>query len=231
MWSISVEEQFYVFSPWIVKYLNRKMLYGFCALLILVANAWLYWLTSTGHTSHQSTFNSLVQFECFAAGILLCLALKGQTPRMASWQRPILLVCAWLCWFLATYPMQTRFDTNRNPGFWPLMSGYALASLGSVLILIAFLGMDSKWLPGWAIYLGRISFGLYVYHEFVIYAMHRLLVGRLAPLGSILPVKFALDLGTTILVAALSYRYFETPFLKMKKRHSVIESQPISGTR
>jgi hypothetical protein len=26
-----------------------------------------------------------------------------------------------------------------------------------------------------------------------------------------------------------SYSYFETPFLKMKKRHSVIESQPILG--
>jgi peptidoglycan/LPS O-acetylase OafA/YrhL len=33
----------------------------------------------------------------------------------------------------------------------------------------------------------------------------------------------------TILMAALSYRYFETPFLKMKKRHSVIQSQPIQG--
>jgi peptidoglycan/LPS O-acetylase OafA/YrhL len=33
----------------------------------------------------------------------------------------------------------------------------------------------------------------------------------------------------TFLIAALSYRYFETPFLKMKKRHAIIESQPILG--
>jgi peptidoglycan/LPS O-acetylase OafA/YrhL len=39
----------------------------------------------------------------------------------------------------------------------------------------------------------------------------------------------SLTLGLTILIAALCYRYFETPFLKMKKRHSVIESQPIQG--
>jgi peptidoglycan/LPS O-acetylase OafA/YrhL len=30
-------------------------------------------------------------------------------------------------------------------------------------------------------------------------------------------------------MASLSYRYFETPFLKLKKRHAVIESQPIGG--
>jgi peptidoglycan/LPS O-acetylase OafA/YrhL len=33
----------------------------------------------------------------------------------------------------------------------------------------------------------------------------------------------------TFLIAALSYRYFETPFLRMKKRHALIESQPIAG--
>jgi hypothetical protein len=32
-------------------------------------------------------------------------------------------------------------------------------------------------------------------------------------------------------MAVLSYRYLETPFLKMKKRHAVIESQPIMGDR
>jgi peptidoglycan/LPS O-acetylase OafA/YrhL len=37
----------------------------------------------------------------------------------------------------------------------------------------------------------------------------------------------ALPFGLTILVAALSYRYLETPFLKMKRRHAFIGSQPI----
>jgi hypothetical protein len=30
-------------------------------------------------------------------------------------------------------------------------------------------------------------------------------------------------------MAALSYRFFETPFLRMKKGYAVIESQPIEG--
>jgi len=31
------------------------------------------------------------------------------------------------------------------------------------------------------------------------------------------------------MMAALSYRFFETPFLKMKKHHAVIESQPVGA--
>jgi peptidoglycan/LPS O-acetylase OafA/YrhL len=42
-------------------------------------------------------------------------------------------------------------------------------------------------------------------------------------------LSIGLPFGLTVLIATLSYRYFETPFLKMKKRHAVIESQPIVG--
>jgi peptidoglycan/LPS O-acetylase OafA/YrhL len=45
--------------------------------------------------------------------------------------------------------------------------------------------------------------------------------------GPIYLLDMVLRLGLTILLAALSYRFFETPFLKMKKRHAVIESEPI----
>ena len=39
-------------------------------------------------------------------------------------------------------------------------------------------------------------------------------------------LTIGLPLGLNVLMAALSFRYFVTPFLKMKKRHSVIESDP-----
>jgi peptidoglycan/LPS O-acetylase OafA/YrhL len=94
-------------------------------------------------------------------------------------------------------------------------------------------------LPGWAIYLGRISFGLYVYHDFSLYITKRIPFGHLRIIQAIpsYPLRvclytclsIGLPLGLTFAAAALSYRYFETPFLKMKRRHSVIESQPIQG--
>jgi peptidoglycan/LPS O-acetylase OafA/YrhL len=241
LWSVSVEEQFYLFAPWMIKYFNRKSLYGFCAALIFVANVWLYYLGRVSAVYTKIWFNSFVQFECFAGGILLCLLLRGRLPMLSVWQRIALVGFSFYCWFYACYRLHPIFDSRmeQDPGSWPLIFGYALATLGCVLLLVAFLGMTPKLLPRWAIYLGRISYGLYVYHQFAIYTMDHLIIQNLSahmnPLiksleGLIFLLNIGLTFGLTVLASALSYRYIETPFLKMKKRHSVIESQPIQGT-
>lgn len=232
LWSISVEEQFYLLVPCVTKYFNRKSLYAFCAVLICLANAWLYYFGKVSAPDHRIWADSFVQFECFAAGILLCLALRGRLPRTPVWVRLFLLVLSWAGWFYAAYALHIRFaPPGVNPGSWPLIAAYALGAAGSVLILIAFLGVDPKLLPRWAVYLGRISFGLYVYHEFVLYIMDNWLMPHVASMtGPLYFLKGGLSLGLVFLLASLSYRYFETPFLKMKKRHAFIDSQPVSGT-
>ena len=237
LWSISVEEQFYLFAPWVLKYFNRKSLYGFCAALILLSNFWLYFLGRVSATSRGIWFNAFVQYECFAGGILLCLLLRGRLPTFSIWQRMALAGFSLFCWFCACYKLHPIFDRTweRNPGSLPLIGGYALGTLGCVLLLVAFLGIDAKLIPDWTIYLGRISFGLYVFHAFAVYTTDHLIIQNLSAHmnphiksleGPIFLLNLSLTLGLTILVAALSYRYFETPFLKMKKRHSVIQSNP-----
>ncbi len=239
LWSISVEEQFYLFAPWAVKYLTRKLLYGFCAVLLATANLWLYYLGRDSAIDRRIWFNGFIQYECFAGGILLCLFLRGRIPKLLVWQRTALLAFSFILWFYTCYGLHTRFGNagDTNPGSWHLICGYALATLGCVLVMVAFLGVDARLLPRWAIYLGRISFGLYVYHDFVIYLTDHLFIGYISTFkylpvvksleGPIYIMNMSLTLGLTILIASLSYRYLETPFLKMKKRHSVIESQPI----
>lgn len=240
LWSLSIEEQFYLFAPWLVRSLTRKLLYGFCAALILVANIWLYCLGKVAVRDSSVWANSFVQFDCFAAGILLCLVLRGRLPRFPPWQRAALLAFSFACLFYTCYRLHPRFGFrgSPNPGSWHLISGYGLATCGCALILLAFLGTPAKLLPGWAIYLGRISFGLYVFHAFAIYLTEHLILNNLSahmnPFiksheAPIFLLNTGLTLGLTVLMAAVSYRYFETPFLKLKKRHSVIESQPIAG--
>jgi peptidoglycan/LPS O-acetylase OafA/YrhL len=240
LWSVSIEEQFYLFAPWTIKYLNRKWLYGFCLAIILIANLCLFYLGRVRAPHYSVWCNTFVQFECFAGGILLCLALHGRLPRLAAWQRLVLLACCFLCWFYSCYGLHAFFGATggRNPGSWPLIAGWALVTLGCVLLIVAFMGVRAALLPNWAIYLGRISYGLYVYHLFAISLMNHLIIRRVADLndpalnvfkGPIYLLNLFLCLGLTILMAAVSYRFFETPFLKMKRRHTVIESQPIAG--
>lgn len=150
LWSISVEEQFYILAPWSVKYLSRALLYQFCVVILFVSNAWLYYLGSHNVGDTRIWTDTFVQFECFAAGILLCLILNGKTPKFAIWKRLILLVSWWFCWMYACYGLHARFNTEsatESPGSWPLIGGYALASLGSVFLLLAFLGLKPKLLP------------------------------------------------------------------------------------
>ena len=60
-------------------------------------------------------------------------------------------------------------------------------------------------------YLGKISFGLYVFH-----------VAALRIAGSAVA-----GLALTVLAAALSYRFLESPFLRWKGRLARVESRPI----
>jgi peptidoglycan/LPS O-acetylase OafA/YrhL len=78
-------------------------------------------------------------------------------------------------------------------------------------------------MPRALVYLGRISFGLYVYHQLALYLVS-LATSKLGFHPSTLktsPIAFAL----TVAIAAASYRYFELPFLKLKNRLATVDTQ------
>jgi peptidoglycan/LPS O-acetylase OafA/YrhL len=197
---------------------------------MLISNAWLFYLGTVAAPDWRIWADSFVQFECFAAGILLCLTLRGRLPKLSLGERIFALGLSFAAWLFAASRLHFRFMPGENPGSFHLIAAYALGAAGAVLILVAFLGINPRLLPAWVVYLGRISFGLYVYHEFALSILNTRLMPHGASVGGpLFLLKGGITLGLTILMAALSYRYFETPFLKMKKRHAVIESQPIAG--
>lgn len=227
LWSISVEEQFYLFSPLAIKYLSRGLLYCFSISIIVVANVWLFFHGTMRVAENATWTNSFVQFENFAAGLLLCLTVHGKRNRISAWQRLTSLVAWAFCWFCASHALGIRYLGNATPGRSPLIGGYGLVALGCCFLLVAFLGLDRKVIPGWAIYLGRISFGLYVFHLLSLKIVvssppHHYRFGALTMF-----FKGSCALGLTLLLASLSYRYLEGPFLRLKKRFEVIESRPL----
>jgi len=227
LWSISVEEQFYLIAPWAAKYLSRRLLYLFAFAILLVANGSLY-ILGRSHASQDSAWaNSFVQFENFAAGILLCLALHRRRVAIRAWQRLALIAVAALSWYVAVYGCKMQHGLDEPLSSSSMIAGYALVAIGCCALLLAFIGVTREALPSWAIYLGRISYGLYVFHGLAI-----MIVGLPFPHGypsfaKALLVKGAGGAGLTFLLAWLSYSYFEMPFLKLKKRLEVIESRPL----
>jgi peptidoglycan/LPS O-acetylase OafA/YrhL len=72
-------------------------------------------------------------------------------------------------------------------------------------------------MPRWASSLGKISYGLYVWHLFMLVVARGFISSRA---GSV-----PLALGFTILTARLSYALIERPFLRLKRRFEVLHSR------
>lgn len=97
-----------------------------------------------------------------------------------------------------------------------------LVALGCGAILLGALATGpGSWLahPG-LVALGRISYGLYIWHVAALHVM--------APLPW--PWRLVLGFALTAAVAALSYRYLERPFLRLKGRFTYVPSSPIGAS-
>jgi peptidoglycan/LPS O-acetylase OafA/YrhL len=96
-----------------------------------------------------------------------------------------------------------------------------------VAILLATLAVDPrKRLLARApiVYLGRISYGLYVFHAFGL-ALAALWVTSSSPMVEV-GGRFAVALVITFVLAAASYQGLERPFLRLKERFSHVASRP-----
>lgn len=107
--------------------------------------------------------------------------------------------------------------------------GYLLVAAGCILLLLAVLGVSSSRVPQSIAWLGKISFGLYVFHEpaFLIVdglQKHLRLNFTASPA---LVINKAVALCITALLAAFSYRFWESPFLRLKHRFTWIRSREI----
>lgn len=129
----------------------------------------------------------------------------------------------------------------ESPETWRLAVTHPLIALGSVAILMAFVGASSSgpvstsatpaaaprssWLRNPVlIYLGKISYGLYVLHVLGLFLAQRFL--HPASLLGVM-AQGAMGLVVTVALAAASYRWLETPFLRLKERFAHVQSRPV----
>ncbi|HEV2275809.1 MAG TPA: acyltransferase [Acidobacteriaceae bacterium] len=224
LWSISVEEQFYLFCPITVKLLSRRGMYVFSIFLIVLSDLVL-WVMGSRHADVDRTiwYNSFVQFQMFGGGLLLSLLMNGRSPNIRGWVRPFLLASGYGCWLLACFVYGAKQIGPAVSGF-DMVAGYGVACAGCVLVIVGMLGIDQRWLPRPLIWLGRVSFGLYVYHEIAVKIAFSLFRSFHGYEHFILTVVGGGIL--TVIFAALSYRFLELPFLRMKQRFEVVPSRP-----
>ena len=85
LWTISIEEQFYLIWPWAIRWFSRRGMMVCSFLFIAAANITLFILGQRHALGREVWANTFVQFEMFAAGILLALARKHLAWRCRHW--------------------------------------------------------------------------------------------------------------------------------------------------
>jgi peptidoglycan/LPS O-acetylase OafA/YrhL len=230
LWSISVEEQWYVLWPMFFVTLRRKYLLPLSIGLFVGSQSVLAYLAGGHSPSLAATawVNSGVQFQFLAMGAAAALLLNGRIPRSAPFTRGVLFVAAVALFLLAAGPLDIK--AVAAPSALKLCCAYLSAGLGCACLFFAFLGVNARRCPYALVRLGQLSYGLYVLHETAIFLAEEL-VRRLGsahnPHRSLICTSacMLLALALTAGLAFASYYAWELPFLRLKQRWTLVRSR------
>ena len=195
MWSLSVEEHFYLLWPFLFIALGKHRP-RFVAYAILAIVATRIVLLSMKIGVYEQTY---ARADSLLIGCGTALLLAQRPPKIAAWVAPATFAAV-----LATFAlMPWRSFPMMSFGF-TILAFVCAALIVSVLAHETFVNRLLRWPP--MQYVGRRSYGLYVYHAPIFIAIQRLRVE-----GDAANVVWttAAAVFATFAVAEISYRTIE----------------------
>jgi len=215
-WSLSIEELFYILWAPAVRFLTRRQLRMLILGIILLAPVVRWYVHAPGERTEYIFFPARMDTLAFGA----LLALLGDRARLSPVRGWIVVLGLAVS---ACFLLLIR-DPERNAFF--AVFGYTAIALSMALLLAFVLARAAtdnrvcKFLRSPALVkLGTISYMFYLLHLFVIMGFRRIFANVLVNHWAWnRTLQLVASLTATILAAALSWKYFEAPILRLKSR-------------
>ena len=216
-WSIGVEEQFYLFWPWIVKYFFNEVLYfsiGLFASIFVVKS--ILWLT-VGIDSVYYIFFTVSRFHCMMIGAIGAILYENNSKLINILDNKFIQGISWI--FMALIGIGILYI--------PAPIAHELFSILSLIVIIGQIKVKNRIFKlenKLMIFLGKISYGMYIIHPIIILITGLLVRNFQVGQVFLYILIYSIVMGLTISFAYISYAYYERPFLNIKKRFAIVKS-------
>jgi len=222
LWSLAVEEQFYLLWPfvvWLVK--DRTILLRICVAIMASALVLRIALLAFGVDPLIVYSLLFTRADSLICGSALAILVRG--PARES------LPVKWILPLSGALVVSLFLITGSGSHETMLISTLGFTAIAIFCGCLVYRAQQGKgWIATlgkltWLRFFGRYSYGLYIYHGLLVvfllplvYPIQRLVHSVFW--GSIL--YLLLSLGLTLGIAMMSYHFFEAPILRLKERFS-----------
>jgi peptidoglycan/LPS O-acetylase OafA/YrhL len=222
LWSIGVEEQFYIFWPWMARLENKKLLkYSFLFVAVFYGLKFLLYVLQTKFPFLNIGLVALgvSRFHVMIMGCIGAILYYNDSKYISYLTHKWTQAMAWLILVLATLNM---FHISSS------LIDHEIIALVTIVIIFGqicrknmIIDLDQKWFN----FIGKISNGIYVIHPLLIFLSLQY-VGKFAESTLINYILlYGLIIFTTVLLSSLSYEFLDNRFLVYKDRFAKIKSR------
>jgi len=230
LWSLAVEEQFYIFWPILMLIFVRRRLSIPLCLFVIITSIIVRIALVLNDLNYPAYEITIARLDGLASGALLAILMKEKRDDLLNLKNTNKLFIMGMATIITLFHINGNFFGRSS-----LIVTLGIASLPMVfipLILWTFLldkthpyrrFLASKPL----IFIGKISYGMYVYHMFIILGLAELVIIPQDVFGYHITqlLFFLLSLFSTIIIAWISYTFFESKILKLKNRWAPYEQK------
>ena len=236
LWSLCVEEQFYLLWPWVVFAVRkRRALLWICTTAVVLGPVLRFALQA--HAPEWMLHEELLyratpsQADALLLGGLLALLWRGEHRATLIRVARYAALLGTLLWagYLLFVVRDWRMITIPYP-HWTYTGGLLFCNVYSAALIVCAAGergLVYRLLHAWPLrWVGRLTYGAYVFHDVLHDGFVHIVVHAGGPrIAENYPLRnelaAAIALPATLLLAWLSFRFFETPFLNLKERWTI----------